>query len=77
MASTRILKYKAAWHPKNNEGLIRLRLEGGETRKWTGKDPAEFAAILTILQGDDDPFLTEDGWVATGTEDPGEIDSKE
>jgi len=71
MSTNKISRYEAAWHPVKNEGVVRIQLDGGESRKWTGKDPAEFVAILQLLRGDDDPFLTEDGWIATGPEAPG------
>lgn len=71
MSTNKIVLYKAAWHPVNNEGIVRIQLEGGESRKWTGKDPAEFVAILQILSGDNDPFFSDDGWIATGPESPG------
>ena len=70
MASEKIVKYKASWHSKDNKGIIDIKFESGGTEDWRGRDPAEFCAILGVLNSVDDPYLTSNGWISTGVEDP-------
>ncbi len=65
-----IKTYVSSWHPKNNKGIIKLKLENDKTVTWHGKDPAEFSAILSILSSAEEPFVTKDGWISTGKEEP-------
>lgn len=46
---TAIIEYKAGWNPQHNKGRIFFRLVGGKTVNLDLDNPAEFAAILTIL----------------------------
>ena len=52
----KIEKYTAAWHPGQDKGHIRLELENGQIKTWTG-DAFEFCAQLSILQGENIAFL--------------------
>ncbi len=67
----KIERYHAAWHPKNNRGAIRLWLANGQATTWRGENAAEFSAILQILQNDESVFVTNNGWISTGPEEPG------
>jgi len=68
--SQKILKYSVAWSPKHERGVIRIK-----TRSKTGNiefsNPQSFVAALQILQWDDDPHISKDGWIITGLEAPG------
>lgn len=77
MAAIKITQYRAGWHAENNRGVIEMRLEGDRKKMWRGDSAAEFLAILQILQGDDDPRLTDKGWIATGKEVPGGLDDED
>ena len=72
MSSKKIDKYISSWHPKNNKGIIKLKLDSGKTVTWKGSDPAEFTALLSILSSSKDPFVTKNGWISTGSEEPDE-----
>ena len=66
-----IVRYAAGWHSARNQGRIKTWFSPTDAHTWNYDNPAEFAAVLMMLQGDDDPFVTESGAIATGPEDPG------
>ena len=66
-----ITKYVAAWHAKDNKGVIRFFLKNGTKTHWRGTDAAEFTAFVAILEAADRPYLTAKGWISTGPEEPG------
>ena len=72
MASVKITNYLAAWHPKQNQGRIHFRYANGRKGSWSGENPAEFTAICLLLHADNDPYVTEEGWITTGKEEPGD-----
>ena len=67
----KIVKYNAGWNPTANKGAITITYSDGKTSTWQGENPAEFTAMLQVLQGDDDPIVTDNGYLATGPEEPG------
>jgi hypothetical protein len=67
-----VSQYEAAWHPQSNRGVITMKLDGGGAPlRWQGENAAEFAAILQLLQHSDKPFVTPQGWIGSGPDDPG------
>ena len=66
MKAKEIVKFRASWHPKNNEGFIEFVDENGKKGSWRGSNAAEFNALLSILNTSRNPFITEKGWVSTG-----------
>lgn len=70
----RIVQYQAYWHPTGNEGVIYAELEGlaGRRRIWVGEDTAEFNAVMLILTTSENPFITANGWISTGSDELGD-----
>ena len=66
-----IKKYAAVWHSAANKGAIKTWFSPTGVHTWKYDNPAEFAAVLMILQGDDDPYATSAGHIATGPQIPG------
>lgn len=69
----KILKYEAGWHPRENVGRINALLEGNAepVTIWKGNDKVEFNSLMLILSTSESPYLTANGWVATGADIPG------
>lgn len=64
-----IKKYRAGWKPNTNEGQIRLQNPQGQTKTLNLSDPAEFAAVLTILATSDAAGISDAGVLWSGPED--------
>ena len=71
MSKKKIDKYVAGWHPNKNVGGIKFHLSDGTQKEIKTKSAAEFSAILSILVSADEPFLTPNGWISTGRDEPG------
>ncbi len=67
----RIIRYNAGWQSEHNKGAIKTWFSPTGVHTWKYDNPAEFAAVLMILQRDDKPFVTGAGYIATGEEIPG------
>lgn len=68
----KVTKYDAGRHPNRNQGRVKLLFADGSKSILNIKDPAEFNVILQLLSMDDSPFVTSNGWLATGPEEPGD-----
>ena len=66
-----IVKYAVGWHPARNQGRINTWFSATDAHTSNYDNLAEFVAVMMILQGDDDPFVTDSGAIPTGPEDPG------
>ncbi len=60
-------KYRAAWNPDTHEGRVRLYTDDDEKLMLEISDPAEFAAILTLLNTSTEIRLR-DGFIQSGVE---------
>ena len=69
----KIISYYASWNPHTKSGQINIRVasQNQPEKPLVFNDPASFSAVLQILQGDDDPYLAENGSIVTGPEKPG------
>lgn len=65
-----ITEFRAGWHPQQNKGRIKFRAIDGGTATLDLDNPAEFTAILTILNSSAKVTI-EDGIIWSGTEDVG------
>ncbi len=54
--SRSVVDYDASWNAKDNVGTFILKLSGGKEVEFAADDPAEFIAILTLLQGEKTVF---------------------
>ena len=64
-----IEEYRAGWKPNHNQGRIRLRSTTGHTTQIDLSDPAEFAAILTILATSTGAAVSDGGTIWSAAED--------
>jgi hypothetical protein len=63
--TSRVLKYRVAWHPQQHQGVVVVQLTGdGAPLEWRGGDAAEFSAIVHLLQSGDMMYVTPRGWLA-------------
>jgi len=69
-----IRTYQASWHPDSNVGLIELKYADGtrSTLNFNAQNAIEFTVVLQLLQGSETPFVTINGWISTGPDDPGD-----
>jgi hypothetical protein len=70
--TSRVLKYRVAWHPQQHQGVVVVQLTGdGAPLEWRGGDAAEFSAIVHLLQSGDMMYVTPQGWISSNASDPG------
>ena len=52
-----IKKYRTTWNTQTNEGTIDFVLKNGEEETITFDNPAEFTAVMIVLQGEGTAFM--------------------
>lgn len=52
-----IKKYRTTWNTQTNEGTIDFVLENDEKGAITFDNPAEFTAVMTVLQSEGTAFM--------------------
>lgn len=63
-----IKAYRAAWNTRPNQGLIDVQATDDSTQRFRFENPAEFTAVLTILESSQTAFFNGEGSVFTGPE---------
>ena len=59
----KIDSYLVAWHPIDKVGEIYLTYEDGGTQDLLNLHATDFTALLTVLQGEDQAWADDNGWI--------------
>ena len=63
MAFVAVTDYEAGWNVKGDQSKILIKLQDGASFPFTPSNPAEFLAVLSLLQGKKTVFVDRDAGI--------------